>query len=274
MKKLLISLFVLSSFVFSASLQEIQTSKKVKIGIRQKLPPFSNQDENGMSEGFEVSLAMEIAKKLVGENGEIEFVVLNAKDRIPMLESGEIDIAVANFSKTPERAKKVDFSTPYLSNTQAFITRKADHVTNIKDLQGKRILVTKGTTSDDWLKVNGAKYQFEVVYCPSVKECGEQLVAEEGDGYLHTNILNAVVPLVNDSTEMGVKSIGTFDYVCAGVAKGNTELLEFVNKTIYELSKGNFFKEVYNNTFEPFYRGTVDRKNLLLDDLYRVLLAE
>ena len=86
MKKLLISLFVLSSFVFSASLQEIQTSKKVKIGIRQKLPPFSNQDENGISDGFEVSLAKEIAKKLVGEDGEIEFIVLNAKDRIPLCE--------------------------------------------------------------------------------------------------------------------------------------------------------------------------------------------
>ncbi|MBQ7675362.1 MAG: transporter substrate-binding domain-containing protein [Campylobacter sp.] len=272
MKKLLVSLFVLSSFVFSASLQEIQESKKVKIGIRAKLPPFSNQDENGISDGFEVSLAKEIAKKLVGEDGEIEFIVLNAKDRIPMLESGEIDIAVANFTKTPERAKKVDFSTPYLSNTQAVITRKIDKIENIKDLSGKRMLVTKATTSDDWLQINAQKYGLEVVYCNSVKECGQALADDEGDGYIHTNILNAAVPLNNDDLEMGIKSIGGLDYVCAGVVKGNTDLLKVINDTIIELSATNFFKDVYDDTFEAFYKGTVDRKHLLLDDLYKALL--
>lgn len=272
MKRFLICLLVLSSFVFSATLQEIQASKTVKIGIRAKLPPFSNQDEKGVSEGFEVSLATAIGQKLVGENGTIEFIILNAKDRIPMLESGEIDIAVANFTKTPERAKKVDFSTPYLSNTQAVITRKKDGIRKIGDMQGRRILVTKATTSDDWLKINAPKYGLEVVYCNSVKECGQALADNEGDGYIHTNILNAAVPLLNDSLEMGIKSIGGLDYVCAGVLKGNTDLLKVVNETIIELSQTNFFKDVYNNTFEEFYKGTVDRKHLLLDDLYRVLL--
>ena len=81
-------------------------------------------------------------------------------------------------------------------------------------------MVTKATTSDDWLKINAPKYGLEVVYCNSVKECGQALAENEGDGYIHTNILNAVVPLINDSLEMGIKSIGGLDYVCVGVIKG------------------------------------------------------
>ena len=58
---------------FGASLQEIQSSKKVKIGIRENLPPFSSQ-VNGGSKGFKVSLAKEIGAKLVGSDGTIDLV--------------------------------------------------------------------------------------------------------------------------------------------------------------------------------------------------------
>lgn len=255
---------------FSATLEEIKASKVVKIGIREKLPPFSTQDD-GKLEGFEFELAQAIGKSLVGDNGKIEYIILNAKDRIPMLENGTIDIAIANFTKTPERAKKVDFSLPYLSNTQAILTRKADKITGIKDLQGKTLLVIKGTTSDEFLQKNATKLGVGAKECPSVKDCAQMLVDGEGDGYIHTNILIAGQTLVHDEIEFGVPSVGPLDFVCAGVVKGNKELLKHVENEIMQLSYEDFFKKVYSRTFEPFFKGTVNRKHLLLDDLYTLM---
>lgn len=88
---------------------------------------------------------------------------------------------------------------------------------------------------------------------------------------MHTNILIAQLTLLDDSIVMPIKSVGNLQYICIGLSKDNKELLEVVNKNILELSKGNFFKDAYKETFEPFFKGTVERKYLLLDDLYRIL---
>lgn len=255
---------------FSATLEEIKASKVVKIGIREKLPPFSTQID-GKLEGFEFELAQAIGTSLVGSDGKIEYVILNAKNRIPMLENGTIDIAIANFTKTPERAKKVDFSLPYLSNTQAVLTRKSDKIKSIKDLQGKTLLFIKGTTSDEFLQREAIKLGINTKECPNVKECTQALIDGDGDGYIHTSILIATQPLIHDEVELGVPTVGPLEFVCAGVVKGNTNLLKYVENQIMQLSYDDFFKRAYNNTFEPFYKGTVNRKHLLLDDLYTLM---
>lgn len=87
MKKIFLSFAILSSFVVANTLEQIQSSKSVRIGVRYKLPPFSNQDENNNPEGFEVELAKAVGKALVGDGGKIELVILNAKERVEMLES-------------------------------------------------------------------------------------------------------------------------------------------------------------------------------------------
>ncbi|MDA3055222.1 MULTISPECIES: transporter substrate-binding domain-containing protein [unclassified Campylobacter] len=250
---------------FGASLQEIQSSKKVKIGVRENLPPFSSQ-ANGESEGFEVSLAKEIGTKLVGSDGSIDLVVIEAKDRLPMLKNGDLDLVVGNFSATPARAKEVDFSVPYLADVQVVVTRKADGVTKLSDLKGKKIIVQKGTTSDDWLKTNAQKYSFDVSYCEHGVECAEKMLSNEVDGYMHTNITAAAVVMNNPSLETGVKSVGEIDYICVGAQKGNAELVNFVNNAIIELTKAEFFQHAYTDTFEKFYKGSIDKKYLLIDD--------
>lgn len=54
--------------------------------------------------------------------------------------------------------------------------------------------------------------------------------------------------------------------------KGNTELLDFINDQLILLNKNGFFRKAYENTFVPFYKGTVDKKYFLLEDLYSSLL--
>ncbi|RKV98531.1 MAG: amino acid ABC transporter substrate-binding protein, partial [Campylobacter sp.] len=55
------------------------------------------------------------------------------------------------------------------------------------------------------------------------------------------------------------------------VQKGNQSLLDFINADLIKLSKEGFFKKAYEDTFEPFYRGTADKKYFLLDGIYNML---
>lgn len=271
LKRFIFLLLICSCFAFGSTLEEIKQSKVIKIGVRLNLPPFSNQNEHGEFEGFEISLAKAIGASILGKNGEIQLVGLNAKDRIPYLQNGTVDLILANFSKTEERAKSVDFATPYLSNTQGILTKKSENIRSILQLAGKKILFIKGTTTDDYLKANAAKLGITPVECQSVNKCFQSLQKGEADGYMHTSILIAFLQLLDDNIEMGIQNIGSIEFICPGVKKGNEALLEAVNASIYNLSKSNFFKDAYNNTFEPFYKGTVERKYLLLDDLYRLM---
>ena len=77
-----------------------------------------------------------------------------------------------------------------------------------------------------------------------------------------------VYPIVDSNVEVNIKNLGDNVFLGVAVQKGNAELLDTINKGLIALSKEGFFKKAYNNTFEPFYKGTVDKKYFLLDDIY------
>lgn len=258
-------------FGFANDLATIQRTKKVRIGVRLSQPPFSVLNSNNEFEGFEAELAKKLGEKLVGENGYIELVGVSANDRIPFLDSNKVDLLVANYTQNDERAKKVSFSMPYLSNNLAVISHKSKNIKTVKDLYNVKLLVIKGTTSIEWLEEKGIS-NFDLVYCSNSKDCFEKLTNGEGDAYLHTNILVAYIPLLDPDFEMSIKIVGNIDFIAAAAKKDNKDLIKFVNKSILELSKEGFFKQAYESTLLPFYKGTLDKKFLLLDDIYNAFI--
>lgn len=265
-------LFLLVAFLgclFSQTLQEIQDSKTIRIGVRKNLPPFSNQDSNGNMSGFEVDLAKALAVKLIGNDANIDLVAIEAKDRVPMLVNDQLDLVVANLVQTPEREKSVDFSVPYLSSYLSVLSKKGSNISKVTDLNGKRILYIPGTTTEEFKNKNSIKAEW--VECMHVAECHNKIKDDEADAYMHINILIAFLPFLDTNVELGIKKMGDQGNTGVAVKKGNKELLDSVNKAIYQLSKENFFKDQFANTLDPFYRGSIDKHFLLLDDLYNIL---
>ncbi|MBQ9291791.1 MAG: transporter substrate-binding domain-containing protein [Campylobacter sp.] len=270
MKKTIFLLMVFLGCLFGQTLQEIQDSKTIRIGVRKSLPPFSDQDASGNMSGFEVELAKAIGKKILGDGGNIELVVIEAKDRVPMLVNNQADLMIANLVQTPEREKSVDFSVPYLSSYLSVLSRKGDNIRKLIDLNSKRILYIPGTTTEEFKNEGSLKADW--VECMHVSECHKKLKANEADGYMHINILIAFLPFIDTSVELGIKAIGSqLGNTCVGVQKNNKELLEAVNRAIFDLSKDGFFRDQFTTILDPFYRGSIDKNFLLLDDLYKVL---
>lgn len=152
MKLLFCIIFTLCSNVFAGSLEQIRSAGVVKIGVRDGRPPFSDE-KSGNFEGFEINLADAIAKSIFGDKrGRVEFIPLNASDRISALQNDKVDLAVATITITQDRKRQIDFSYPYFSMSLGVLTRKSDDIKSIDDLSNKKVLVEgNGTTAENFL---------------------------------------------------------------------------------------------------------------------------
>ncbi|HED6843254.1 TPA: transporter substrate-binding domain-containing protein, partial [Campylobacter coli] len=119
MKKMLLSIFTTFVAVFLAacggnsdsgasnSLERIKQDGVVRIGVFGDKPPFGYVDEKGVNQGYDIVLAKRIAKELLGDENKVQFVLVEAANRVEFLKSNKVDIILANFTQTPERAEQV-----------------------------------------------------------------------------------------------------------------------------------------------------------------------
>ncbi len=267
MKKIFMFFLVMVCIGWANTLPEIRDRGVVRIGVGYSLPPFSKLS-NGQFSGFEVRLARELSKGIfAGKNGKVELVGMYAKDRVPSLQSNKVDMVIRMLSVTSDRKKLVDFSTPYFSADMAILTNKKDEISSVSDLKGKKIIIKDGSSAAERLRGSG----LETIKCVTGKECYDMLKSHKGYGYAAINTLLLVFPLIDSDVELGIKQYGASKFIAVAVAKGNKELLTYINKKIVTLSKNGFFKKAFNEELNPFYKGSVDKKYFLLDDLYMML---
>ncbi|NLK67135.1 MAG: transporter substrate-binding domain-containing protein [Campylobacteraceae bacterium] len=264
MKKMFFLFLALCSLVFGKSLSEIRNSGVIRIGVLTEHAPFS-QLKDGVFEGFEIEFSKNIAKGLFGEKGgKVDFIATDMNQRMEFLENNKVDLVVAILSITEEREKRIDFSMPYFSVNLGVLTRKNDSVNSIASLRSKTILVEDGTIAQDYLNKNG----YNTTPCFHSGECYKMLKDGKADAYANDNIIVLTYPVVDRTVEVNIKNLGNYDFLGIGVQKGNSELLAEVNNQLIRLSKEGFFKKAFEETLDPFYKGTAERKYFLLDDIY------
>jgi polar amino acid transport system substrate-binding protein len=134
------------TFAGESTLEQVLKRGKLIVGIGLGAPPFGMYDADKKPTGFDVDLAKLIAEELkVG----IEWVDTTSVNRIPYLLTNKVDLTIATFGPTPERAKQIAFTKPYLSWNLVLIGWKKDSgIKSYKDLKGKTVAVTRGTTQD------------------------------------------------------------------------------------------------------------------------------
>ena len=86
-----------------------------------------------------------------------QYVSVDAANRAEFLISNKVDITLANFTVTDERKKQVDFALPYMKVSLGVVSPKTGLITDVKQLEGKTLIVTKGTTAETYLKESAQK---------------------------------------------------------------------------------------------------------------------
>lgn len=133
-------------------LQTIKTRDKLIVGVRDDTKPFGYRDKNGNLIGFDIDLSKMIAEYLLGDPSKVDFVVVQADDRISKLNTKEVDILIATMTITQQRLRVVDFSESYFVAGQAVMVPKKSPYTTFNELADKRLIVVFGTTGEKSLR--------------------------------------------------------------------------------------------------------------------------
>src|SRR6476469_9967306 len=107
---------------------------KLIVGTYSTSPPMAYVDDKGELVGFEIDMAREIAKDLLGDPKKLEFVVLQSDGRFPAALSGKIDFGMCTTTITPDRAIRIAFTHPYIDSNAALLARKDAGIKTIAEL--------------------------------------------------------------------------------------------------------------------------------------------
>lgn len=102
---------------------------------------------SGELAGFDIDIAREIARAIFGDPNAIQFRAINAADRIPVIQSGAVDVVVRSMTITCERLQQVAFSTEYLTSSQRVLVNRGSGFHSIADLGGKKVCASRGSTN-------------------------------------------------------------------------------------------------------------------------------
>src|ERR1700757_3417741 len=107
---------------------------KLIVATYSTSPPLAYVDDNGKLVGFEIDMAHEIAKDLLGDPEKVEFVVVQSDGRFPAALSGKIDFGLCSTTIFPDRAVRIAFTRPYLDTGGSVIARKDAGIKSVQEL--------------------------------------------------------------------------------------------------------------------------------------------
>lgn len=240
----------------------IKEKGSIRIGVFADKPPFGFIDENGENQGFDVYIAKRFAKDLLGDEKQVEFVLLEAANRVEYLETDKVDIILANFTVTPEREEKVDFANPYMKVGLGIVSKDGT-IIDVDKITDEVIIVNKGTTAETYLTKNYP--DIELLKFEHNSEAFQALLDGRGQGLAHDNTLLFAWAMENEGYEVGIKALGNLDYIAPAVKKGNSDLLDWINEELATIGKENFILEAYENTLLPVYGDTLDANEIIIE---------
>ena len=242
------------------SIEEIQESGKIIIGVFSDKKPFGYVDSNGDYQGYDVYFGNRIAQDL---GVEVEYVPVEAASRVEYLVSNKVDIILANFTVTEERKEKVDFTLPYMKVALGVVSPDDALITDVEQLNGKTLIVSKGTTAETYFTENYPNVN--LLKFDQYSEAYNALLDGRGDALSTDNTEVLAWALENEGFSVGVESSGSIDTIAAAVQKGNDELLDWLNNEIVELGKEDFFHADYEETLAPVYGDAATPDNIVVE---------
>ena len=134
----------------SGVLAEVVDRDALNCGVNNSVPGFGFQTEEGTYEGFDIDYCKAVAAAVLGDPEKVEYSALTPEQRLPALESGEIDMLSRNTTWVSSRdgAGGAAFVTTTFYDGQAMMVPTASGVTSIDGLSGATICLTAGTTTE------------------------------------------------------------------------------------------------------------------------------
>src|SRR4051812_35966791 len=179
----------------SPTLAAIKQAHAVRLGYRESSPPFSFMDPSNRPIGYSLELCEAIVEEIGVEvddaNLRIDYVKVTSDDRIAAVLQNKIDLECGSTTANAERARQVAFSPLMFVAGTKLMVPKVSAIAAPKDLQGKVVVVTKGTTNEQAMHSIDKKFslQLNIVASPDHEQSYQMLVDGKADAFATDDIL-------------------------------------------------------------------------------------
>jgi polar amino acid transport system substrate-binding protein len=235
-----VALALAASAAQAGRIEEIKARGYVRIGVSLGGEPVGFRNATNEPVGYDVDVARQLAARL---GVPVRFSDVSGDARISMLMSKQLDLVVANVSITPKRARVVDFSIPYNLAGLRVIAQKSAHIRTLADLNGKRVVVGRGTTADAFLKASAPQAVF--VYTDNFAPDGVLLLQQKrADAGIEDSSLLDYLASKNEQLETLPAMYGNTPIGIA-MAKGDPALLQLVNTFVADYIRSGAYAANY-----------------------------
>ncbi len=132
----------------NSTMAAIVARGRLRVGVDQNTYLFGYRDPaTGQIVGFDIDIAREIARALFGDPNRVQLTAITSAQRIPFIQSGQVDIVSDSMTINCERLQLVDFSTDYFDAGQKILVTKGSPIRGPADLKGRKVCAASGTTS-------------------------------------------------------------------------------------------------------------------------------
>ncbi|MBM6613548.1 amino acid ABC transporter substrate-binding protein [Desemzia sp. RIT804] len=222
------------------------------IGLDDTFAPMGFRDSNGEVVGFDIDLANEVGDRL---DLNVEFQPIDWALKETELNNGNIDAIWNGYTITDERKEQVDFSTPYLENSQIIIVLEDSSIQTIDDLSGKVVAAQQSSSAVDAVNADPSNIveEFanqEIVLYPSNNDVFNDLGSGRSDAIVVDETLGRYYMKQNDDIAYRVleENFGEEEYA-VGFRKVDDQLTEAVNGALEEMKADGTFEEIYGKWF-------------------------
>jgi polar amino acid transport system substrate-binding protein len=225
------------------ALDDIIKRGKLLVAIDIAAPPFGIQNDKMQPDGADVEVARLLAKDL---GVELEVVPVTSANRIPYLQTKRVDLTMSTFSITPERAKAVNFSTPYGAINAVIFAPKSIDIKEPKDLVGKKVGVTRGTTNETDL-VALAPQGTQIIRFDDEASTMSALASGQVDAYASgETIARSLIPRYPDKS-FESKFVMRRSFYAAGMRRGEPDFLRWVDTAIWFHNNNGDLARIYEH---------------------------
>lgn len=231
----------------STLLEQIKAKGKLVVGTEAQYAPYEFKDLDANFVGCDMWLAQQIADSL---GVELEIVDMSFAGIIPAVQSGQVDLGIAAFTNTPERAEEIDFSNLYETSAQLLIvkTGNADTYSTKEALAGQKVGAQKGTIQSQLIQSALPDSElFELEKYPA-------LALEVQNGNIAGLVVDQAVGESLVANSNGELEVSNFEFSAEEasfgksvvIAKGNEDLVAAVNEVIDKVVSDGSYQAAYD----------------------------
>jgi len=241
------------------TLKRVSETGEFRIGYVPDAPPLSFQDGDGKVVGYSIDLCRHIASVVRDELGlekiDIVYTPLESMEqRLSAIENGEVDIECGATTVTLSRRERVDFTLMTFITGSAVLSLKTNPIGNVDDIDGQKIAVLSGTTTEDVMRrvIEVNEFDVDLRLIASHDEGMKLLNDRKVAGYASDRamLIGQVFRNANAKNQYAMtRSSLSFEPYAMMIPRGDTEFRLVADRALASLFRGARIRRAYHNWF-------------------------